>query len=275
MSLRAKSTRVLGLVGMISLMACGGAESASTTQPAREGARTDLKAHKVQLSAEQAKQLEQRGANLQVIGDYGSFKLVQVDDKALASLPQGAQTRDDFNHILLNAGVIDTASEHGQSLRGMKLQASGKRFHIVQFSGPIKSEWVKELEATGVKLVTYIPNNAYLVYGDVASMTNLQKHVAQAAAIQWDGDYLDDYKLNPAINTVETPTYTIQLIKDEEANGPTLELIRSRQSRDGLIRENNPVCERDGLPDGEGSLRDRHPSGRAVDHAARHPAQGG
>ncbi|MFL5343349.1 MAG: S8 family serine peptidase [Hyalangium sp.] len=238
MGFRAKSTYVLGLVGMISLMACGGAENAPTP-PARESVRVDLKAHKVQLSAEQAQQLEQRGANMQVLGDYGSFKVVQVDDKALASLPAGARTRDDFNQILLNAGVIDTASDHGQSLRGMKLQASGKRFHIVQFTGPIKPEWVKGLQATGVKLVTYLPNNAYLVYGDVAALSSLQKHVTATAAIQWDGAYLDDYKLNPAISTVKTPTYSIQLIKDEEANGPTLELIRAKQSRNGLIREKN------------------------------------
>ena len=115
-------TRVLGLVGMLSMLACEGSGNAPEAQQL-EGARTELTTHKVQLSAEQAQQLEQRGANVQVLADYGSFKLVQVDDKALASLPEGAELRDDFNDILLNAGVIDTASAHGQSLRGMKLQA--------------------------------------------------------------------------------------------------------------------------------------------------------
>ena len=145
--------------------------------------------------------------------------------------------RDDYNNILLNAGVIDTASKQGQALRGMKLQASGKRFHIVHFSGPIQPEWHKALEATGVKVVTYIPNNAYLVYGDVASLTNLQRHVSATPAIQWNGDYLDDYKLNPSIQTVATDTYAIQLIKDDEANPDTLALIRGLQSKDGVIQE--------------------------------------
>ncbi len=236
--LRAKSTRVLGLVGMMSLLACEGSGNVPASQKPEE-VRPGLATHKVQLSAEQAKQLEQSGAKVQLIGDYGAFKVLQVDDKALAALPAGTQTRDDFNQILLNAGVIDTASEHGQSLRGMKQQAAGKRFHIVQFSGPIKSEWVKGLEATGVQVVSYIPNNAYIVYGDVASLSGLQKHITSTAAIQWDGDYLEDYKLNPEINTIETPTYSIQLIKDKETNGATLELIRARQSRDGIIRENH------------------------------------
>jgi uncharacterized protein (TIGR03382 family) len=233
---RAKSTRVLGLVGMLSLMACGGAETAST-QPVREGSRSDLTTHKVQLSAEQAKQLEQSGVAVQNIKDYGSFKVIEVDSKALEALPEGAQLRDDYNDLLLNAGTIDTQSKHGQSLRGMKLQASGKRFHIVQFAGPIQPQWVKDLEATGVKLVTYIPNNAYIVYGDVASLTSLQRHVSATQDVQWNADYLDDYKLDPSIHTVASKAYTIQLIKDDEANGPTLELIRAKQSRDGVIRE--------------------------------------
>ncbi|HYH96570.1 MAG TPA: hypothetical protein VD972_11400, partial [Hyalangium sp.] len=236
--LRAMGTRVLGLVGMLSMLACEGSGNAPAPQPQQhEGARTELTAHKVQLSAKEALQLEKSGANVQVLSDYGTYKLLQVDDKALAALPEGAELRDDYNDILLNAGTIDTASQHGRSLRGMKQQAGGKRFHLVQFSGPIKPEWHKELEATGVHIVTYIPNNAYLVYGGEEVLARLQQHVTTTAAIQWAGDYLDDYKLHPAIQTLETRTYAIQILQDEETNGPTLDLIRQLQSRDGVIQE--------------------------------------
>src|SRR4051812_28407210 len=142
--LRAQSTRILGLVGMMSLLGCEGASSAPTAHQL-EGVRPELAAHKVQLTSEQAQQLQASGVRVQELGNYGSFKVVQVDEAALASLPEGAQARDDYNDLLLNAGTIDTQSKHGQSLRGMKLQASGKRFHIVQFAGPIQSEWVKDL----------------------------------------------------------------------------------------------------------------------------------
>ncbi len=237
MGFRAKSTRVLGLVGMVSLMACADAEKAPAKDYTSEADRTQLTTHKVQLSTEQAKKLEQQGANLQVIADYGSFKVVQVDDKAMAALPQGAQTRDDFNDILLNAGTINTASRHGQSLRGLSLPASGKSLKLVQFSGPIKEEWVKELEATGVKLITYIPNNAYVVYGDISALQSLQKQLTDSRSIQWAGDYLNDYKLDPSALKAETPTYAIQLVKDEEANSTTLDLVRAKQYRAGTIRE--------------------------------------
>ena len=91
MGFRAKSTRVLGLAGMISLMACGGAENASNGT-SHETTRSGLTTHKVQLTAEQAQQLEKSGAPVRVLNDYGSFKLVQVEEAALVThdraLPQ-------------------------------------------------------------------------------------------------------------------------------------------------------------------------------------------
>jgi hypothetical protein len=128
---------------MITMLACEGSGEAPPQQKKLEGPQAELVAHKVQLSAEQALALEQSGANVQVSADYGSFKLVQVDDNALAALPEGAEVRDEFNDILLNAGTINTASAHGQSLRGLKQQVSGRRFHLVQFAGPIRPEWYK------------------------------------------------------------------------------------------------------------------------------------
>ncbi|WP_233261949.1 S8 family serine peptidase [Vitiosangium sp. GDMCC 1.1324] len=217
-------------------LACGGSGSEPGIKRL-EGYRSSAPFHKVQLSVQQAAELEKHGAK--VLGDYGSYKLVQVDDATLDSLTaaQGAELRDDYNHILLNAGVIDTASEYAKSQRGMTKKAAGKSFHIVHFDGPVKAEWLKELEATGVRVVTYIPNNAYLVYGDAAAMGSLQKHIAVAPAIRWDGEYLDDYKLDPTVQTVATPAYTIQLIKDEETNGATLELIRKLQSHEAIVQE--------------------------------------
>ncbi len=236
--IRSWSTRVLGLAGMVSMLACGSQESGSTPSAA-EDAKTKAAPHKVQLSTKQTQELVENGANLQVIADYGAYKLVQVDDKALATLPESAELRDDYNEILLNAGKINTASAHGQSLRGMRMQAGGKRLHMVQFSGPIKPEWYKEMANTGVQVVTYLPSNAYIVYGDAPTLAKLEQHILTkgAESIQWDGEYLPDFKLNPTIHTTSTEAFEIQLIKDVEANDETLQLINQLQSRDGKIAE--------------------------------------
>jgi hypothetical protein len=237
--IRAWSTRVLGLASMVSLLACGSQES-GPTQSSTDEAKSKAAPHKVQLSAKQVQELAERGANHLVVADYGTFKLVEVDEKTLASLPEGAEVRNDFNEILLNAGTINTASVHGQSLRGMRMHAAGgKRLHMVQFSGPIKPEWYKEMAATGVQVVTYVPNNTYIVYGDGATLGKLQQHIQTkgAEAIQWDGEYLTDFKLHPTVHTAGTETFEIQIIKDEETNAATLDLIRTLQSRNGVIQE--------------------------------------
>jgi MYXO-CTERM domain-containing protein len=224
---------------MLSLLGCEGAGNAPPSEQSATGTRTELSSHKVQLSAKQAQELLQRGANVEEIADYGAFKLVQVDEKALASLPEGAEVRDEYNDILLNAGTIDTMSAHGQSLRGMRqAAAAGKRFYLVQFAGPIQPEWYKGLEQTGVQVVSYIPNNAYLVYGDATTLRSLHGLIGnKAGRIQWDGEYLNDYKLNASIHTSSSETFEVQLIKDGEANQETLALIQGLQSRSGTIQE--------------------------------------
>src|SRR5262249_15371097 len=112
-----------------------------------------------------AQQLSQQGAEL--IADYGSFQLFRLDDTLAGtalSLP-GAEKADHQNIIALNARHLDTTPAEIKALRKSVLPSSGKQLHLVQFAGPIKPEWRDALEATGVHIVTYIPHNAYLVYG--------------------------------------------------------------------------------------------------------------
>ena len=232
----AAAARLASAAWLVTILACDGSGAVADGQTLA-GYRADARVHKVQLGAEQAAELERRGAK--VLGDYGAFKLLQVDDAALTALPAapGAEVRDDYDHLLLNAGTIDTASPHGQSLRGVVLPPSGSRFHLVQFVGPIQPEWYKALEATGVRIVSYIPNNAYLVYGDAVALGGMRNLTASSRAIQWDGAYLDDYKLDPSIYSQQTEAYSIQLVKDEAPNSETLSLVRGLQRREGVVQE--------------------------------------
>jgi hypothetical protein len=182
------------------------------------------------VSADGAATVLQRGGRL--IADYGSFRLVEVDGALLSAISLGPSTqlRDEYNQIRLNAGSIDTATPHGAALRGVTLPPSGKRLHLVQFSGPIQPEWYAALQATGVQVVTYIPHNAYLVYGGAEPLGRLRTFVSSFHSVQWDGAYLDDYKLDPAVRWLDTWTYSIQLIGDPDANPATLELIDRLQA---------------------------------------------
>ncbi|MBJ6763828.1 S8 family serine peptidase [Myxococcaceae bacterium JPH2] len=228
------AAKLLGAVWLATTLGCHGAGQDGQPTPLDETSSSGA-THKVQLSAASAAKLEKQGAK--VVGDYGAFKVLEVNESVASTLPQDAEIRDDYNEILLNTGTLDTSSAHGKSLRALTAPV-GKGFHIVQFAGPVRPEWYQALVATGVRVVTYIPNNAYIVYGDAPTLSGLQKHVSRVGSgIQWNGDYLADYKLHPSIQSSDAKVYSIQLVKDASENALTLNLLRQLQYREPVVQE--------------------------------------
>ncbi len=167
-----------------------------------------------------------------LIADYGSFQLVET-----ANVPARlakTESADDSDFIELRAAKLDTRATEVKALRRAAGTFAGKRLHLVQFAGPVKPEWFTALEATGVRVVHYIPQNAYLVQGNAAAMAKLQNWAAKSEFVQWDGNYADEYKLHPGARLtdakgrpqkVASDTFAIQLLDDAEANPATVALI--------------------------------------------------
>ena len=196
--------------------------------------------HKVSVSDPQLVQtLKSQGAR--VIADYGSFVLLEVNDAVASSLTsnRNAQIVDENNLILLNAGTIDTRTPEAQAMRSASSAKSGKQMRLIQFAGPIRAEWYQALVATGARIVTYIPNNAYLVYGNSGTLQAVQTLASNESIAQWDGDYTAAYRLDPAVTSTDkkqTPTpqnlsaqgneqFVIQMVEDPAENAATLALI--------------------------------------------------
>lgn len=178
-------------------------------------------------------QIIARGGRL--IADYGGYQLYEADaiSPALANHSQ-AEIRDAYNWILLNATPLDTSLTEVQALRKNAGAFAGKHLHLAQFSGPAQPSWREALARTGVRIITYVPHNAYLVYGDASSLARLQRWATTAPEVQWEGPYLDDYKVHPSARTVDakgrpreigTGEFAIQLVADAEANTNTLALL--------------------------------------------------
>jgi len=148
---------------------------------------------------------------------------------ASASAPEEAR-------IQLNARLIDSASKEADALRGARAPTSGRQLHLVQYVGPIQRRWYEVLEATGVRIVDFIPDYTYLVYGDEPALTELQSLArSEGSGIRWDAHYSGDLKINPGVyeferKGVQPDFYAIQLIDDPAANAETLALIRSADS---------------------------------------------
>lgn len=180
-----------------------------------------------------AKALVAQGAK--VIGDYGAFTVLNADDALLTSgITNRVEVADDWNLIRLNARLLDTSTPEIRAMRKTRGTFAGKRLHLVQFAGPPRPNWLEELKQNGVQIVSYIPENSYLIYGDAAALARMQAWATNAAFMQWDGEYSSDLKVHPQARrtmvrksdgTYEAGTYSIQLIADTNANPATLALI--------------------------------------------------
>jgi hypothetical protein len=98
-----------------------------------------------------------------LIADYGSFQIIEAEQSGQTNR---AEIRDDFNFIELNAGRLDTRTAEARASMAAAATFAGKRLRLVQFASPIKPDWVEELKQCGAEIVSYLPQNAYLIYGD-------------------------------------------------------------------------------------------------------------
>ena len=118
---------------------------------------------------------------------------VSAGDRMNPVLPQP----DAETPIHLRAGSFDPLAGEPDVPPGMRrLLATGRAgLRLVQFPGPIQDEWYTAMEKAGLEVVTYIPDYAYLVWGDEAAVERL----ADAVPLRWAGLYHPYYALHPAL----------------------------------------------------------------------------
>ncbi len=198
------------------------------------GYRSSTGKHKLRVTDPKiAVELKHLGARL--VADYGSFQVFDADDVVMRAMGKNdaMSFSDEDNLILLNSGPLDTTKAELQSRRGKITNPdSGEpSLHLIQFAGPIRPDWYEGLESTGVKIVNYIPNNAYLVYGDQQQLSKLSAWASRAAYVQWEGEYTREHKIDPTISAglrggslrsvEDSEFFAIQLVADENGNQTT------------------------------------------------------
>ncbi len=177
------------------------------------------------------------GAGVRVVADYGAFTVVEMPDRQAASLAAaGVVTlRDEQNLVLLNTGPIDTKAPAAMALMTRQVIGNEPAVHLVQFAGPVKDQWLASLEKTGVKVVQPIPFNAYAVYGTPEQIARVRDLSNSEPYVQWDGDYLAEYKVQPGAMdaTREMPDgFVIQVVDDGSGNRVTRSLIDASKTAD-------------------------------------------
>ncbi len=148
--------------------------------------------------------VDEKAAGVQLLADYGTFRLYRVADDTLGTLPKHGRdavtVRDDMDVIQLDAYPLDARKDTSGVPAGLRSQPSaGRALHLVQFIGPIKQAWLDQLTHAGVRPVQYIESNAYLVWADASGRQALDNLVVQGTVVQYAGAYHPYYKLGPTL----------------------------------------------------------------------------
>jgi subtilisin-like proprotein convertase family protein len=184
--------------------------------PARAAYKSSSGRHKIQISDPNVVEML-KSRKVKTIGEYDSFTLVEVDTETAEELTgkKQGEWRDDYNVIMLNAHPIDTTSDNAVKMQEAGgADSTGRRLHLVHFPGPIQPEGYDALIKMGVEIVTYIPNNAYLVYGDRASLRRVRNAARANGLLQWEAPYVEAMKVDPSVG---------------------LQLEREKASQDGVL----------------------------------------
>ena len=216
------------LLGIVALMVVGEllAAAATSSRPATRKIRVGDPAL--------ARELVTGGATL--IADYGAFQLLEVDPMRAAPLIEAgrAEARDEEDLVLLNTRPLNTRADDVQARTAARPPVetfAGRRLHLVQFAGPVKPEWHAALAATGAEVVTYIPHNTYLVYGDEESLGRVR---ALGPFVQWEGPFTPEDRIHPLarraaavgrLNVAGSDLYAVQLVADSATNEATSKVL--------------------------------------------------
>lgn len=143
--------------------------------------------------------LDKDAAGVMLWHDYGSFALYKVASQNLESLPLTTQNQlavvDDT--IWIDAYPFNPQTDSLANVpTAFRLEeVTGGSLQIVQFVGPIKDEWLDAVAATGATPIQYISNNAYLLWADDASRSQLSGLANEKAFVQFTAVYQPYFKL--------------------------------------------------------------------------------
>lgn len=143
-----------------------------------------------------------------LVEKYGAFSLWEATSTQAKNVlgRSGVAAHDDFNTIEFRDSAFDTRAGVDSvpaSLSTSRIE--GSQLWLVQFVGPVRSEWLTKLEANGVKPVIYMPNNAYVVWADSNGLALLDGENSRDFGIQWNGAYHTAYRLAPQLKNL-TPS---------------------------------------------------------------------
>lgn len=165
----------------------------------------------------------------------GAEKIPAADSGPVVTAAQDV-TEKRSSLIVLRDRVIDTAEPPPEVDPDLKARrGAGDQLILMQFSGPVRDQWLDEVADQGkVNIVTYLPDNAYLIWTDGPTVKKLDQLRNERAFLQWIGEFHPAYKLAPGLRASMTSEDSPQEL------AITVQLV----SRDGVEASERAILSR-------------------------------
>lgn len=95
-----------------------------------------------------------------------------------------------------------------------------QRHYVIRLDGPLTPQRSARLAAAGIQLGAYVPKNRYVVSG----RTLRQGNISSLEFVDWVGEYLPEWKLDPEVGAKVAPYQTSARQELEQAGGVKLVL---------------------------------------------------
>ncbi|MFB9066712.1 S8 family serine peptidase [Pseudofulvimonas gallinarii] len=145
--------------------------------------------------------------------DYSHFRWLALpadDAAALRAAGIEVHAADDAFELALGGVRFDPLRD-GAPPPGIRRSWSpqpGDDWRLVQFTGPLRSAWLKGLAEAGMEPVQYIHPYTYVVWADAES----SRRAAQLEGVRWVGEFLPDYRYAPPFRGRAAGPVTVELL---------------------------------------------------------------
>ena len=132
--------------------------------------------------------------------DYGAFYWLEITSTQLAQL-QAANIPFELDS---EAGLVQITRYRFNPLTEgepaipaeLRAEGNGRGLHLIQFAGPIRTEWVSQLKEAGLPMLQYYPHHAYLTWATPAQLSGIES----MGGVRWHGAVHPAYKLSETLD---------------------------------------------------------------------------
>jgi subtilisin-like proprotein convertase family protein/subtilisin family serine protease len=213
--------------GVAALVVASGIVLAGVSSSEAGSATPDASPHLYVVSDAPEQVSALAASSARVIARYETFTLVEAsgaDAEALAIA--GADQRDDMRTITVDGKTFDPTVDGAPLIEKGSAPATAG-LAVVQFVGPIRDAWLKTLGATGVRVISYMAQNAYLVSGSAQQLREVGELIGVDPAVRAAVRYTAADKIASGVDDSGSQRIAVQTLSGDDGAGPRNQLAEA------------------------------------------------